>query len=935
MDFYNATPERYFELINKPVIYTRLKVELMDHQENTFAEIEQDIDSSSVGNIVSNNEQGTRKSCSFTLINVDKKYTIDENNFFWFNRKFRLHLGIYDVEEGDKYWFTKGVFITQSANCDSVASTVSIEGCDKYGQLDGTLNVLQLDEMNTVIEANALVGNVIRDILMLDIGNGEPLDPIEPIIDPDIANSTLYQEYTLSAGQYYGDFLAEVMTAFGCDIYYDNMGRLVVKRIFNDEMPYWYSFKGAAHYFNRNFKGYQNPSLSDILNGVNKVIVTTDNTETENYTYTAINHNPRSPLCYDKIGARTLTENGGVITINIGDPDKGDVKTKCRDYANYRLMQETRFATTVSFSCPPYFHLCEDDIVILTDEQYGLYEESFIINSISYPLDQGELSIEASALKNFPTDIYLDSKYTSLNKYEIKYIISYDLNGGSGTTPASTSVSDNTKFVAALGYDTTNNVDLFYNTDENYEFNYYEDSVDGTIYYPDVKYWCDNRDQVLNVNWRDVSDNILSVRINDCDVGRNMTIFSLAESSASPVIDCCKVNSKKYYFRSPLIGVGEYVSYYPITVESTMQLYYKISGSYFTTNLGNYLGFFDSGFGGTAYSIVFPKSITSLDLSNSGAGLKFSYFTLPERLRYLTVGANTLYNWGNLKEIELAKNNQLNISYNSNNTVQFLASCSNLTDITATYPIEVSGSGSGRINFIYSLRARNVSLEDITVYNTNLIVGNNDTGIDSGKYYVNGDLIAYNSQVFVGLNLSATDSLVECNEVALISSTFMQGGYISKCNFKGNITANQSSGFMTGLTVGNPVVFKGNVTMDRPSGDNFVSTASSSMTFEKDFVYTAGSSSSANLFLAMNIPTINFYGKVSITDSSSKSNMYFAYCSSLTDIYFYDDNVDFNITNSNATVFSGRNANLKIHGIANGNAQALAETYGITFEEIE
>ena len=56
--------------------------------------------------------------------------------------------------------------------------------------------------------------------------------------------------------------------------------------------------------------------------------------------------------------------------------------------------------------------------------------------------------------------------------------------------------------------------------------------------------------------------------------------------------------------------------------------------------------------------------------------------------------------------------------------------------------------------------------------------------------------------------------------------------------------------------------------------------------------------------------------------------------SNLTDVYFYDDNFIVTNATSSSRVFSGNNANLKIHGIANGNVQAYCTAHSIPFEVI-
>ena len=444
MEFYDIANDTYTNLLQRPIFLWRIKLELLDHEENTITCIEQDIDYGNAGNISCNNVQGTRKSCSLTLINVDLEYIPTEDSPFWFNRKFRLYIGIVDnrhykygdsevhwTNETDTYWFSKGVYVTQDIHVDSTAHTVSISGIDKFALLDGTLNILQADEMNTVFEYGAKISEVVNDILMLDMGNGQPLDPISPIIEDYALNSIyLYKEFTLSAGQYYGDFLNELATSYGAEIYYDNIGRLIIRRSFTDDFPYWIGFKAPAQEFKYHLPGYQNPQESIKLTGVNKIIVATDNVETPNGSYTAINANPRSPLCYNKIGARTLPENGGVVIINAGnivtneeieqDPTlQGEseelVIKRCRDYAEYRLMQETCLGTSISFSCPPYLHLNEGDVISITDPDFALDCDLYIINSITFPLGADSIQLEVSNLGFLNTDILSQTQYSALS----------------------------------------------------------------------------------------------------------------------------------------------------------------------------------------------------------------------------------------------------------------------------------------------------------------------------------------------------------------------------------------------------------------------------------------------------------------------------------------------------------------------------------------
>ena len=241
-DYYDYTGETYYTVLKRSVKVYRWKLELLDYQDAVIKEIVVDLDSSNSGSINFTNAQGSCRSCNFTFTNHNQEYSIIENNPFWDRRRFKIYIGL---AYGDStYWFSKGVYITQRADVNY--HTITVQAVDKFGLLDGTLNVSPIF-LKTKFEEGSKIGDIVRQILLQDIGNGMMLDAVEPIIDPDIGNQRLYKEFELSVGSYYGAFLEELMNHYGCDIYYDNLGRLIVNRKFNDDLPYWNFHIGTCH----------------------------------------------------------------------------------------------------------------------------------------------------------------------------------------------------------------------------------------------------------------------------------------------------------------------------------------------------------------------------------------------------------------------------------------------------------------------------------------------------------------------------------------------------------------------------------------------------------------------------------------------------------------------------------------------------------------
>lgn len=644
-EYYDVSNSGYYSALSSPFKSQRLRVELLDHMENTLYRIEQDIDSSDAGKIVNNNTQGTRRSFSFNLVNLDGIYNLLDEDTFWFNRKFRVYLGI--VYEDDCFWFSKGVYITQNANLDSITKTVSLNGVDKYAQLDGTLNVLQADEIDTVFEVGAKISNVIRDILMMNIGNDMVLDPIEPIIDPDIGEQRLYKEFTMSAGSYYGDFLTEVMTSFGCDIFYDTLGRLTVRRVFNDDRPYWYAFKAPAYEFNDEVWGYIAPSISIDMNGVNKIIVSTENVNYPNVSETAINNNPRSPLCASKIGYRTFKENGGIIYISLGDETIDTPEIKCREYAEYRLMQETCLALEASFQCPPLYHLCEGDVVLITDSVLGFNQEPFIINSITISTGTEAMSITATNLKYLPTDIYNDALYTYVWKSPShpSYTLSYNLFGGEGTAPNSLTAKIAGPFIAATGYDNTNHVNTFYHStrdSDDYEFTYWAGS-NAIDYEPGETYMRPNNDTTLYANWADVSSgNLIISGFTYSGTPTTLTFNSwIPNSSSNYHVEGIAFANKKYYFK----GRGQSNDSISLTVNGNGTLRYFTDIGSVSNNKAPAIFLEEAAraFNGTVAGIQFPSNATDLSFVDHPLTLRLtSFLTFSDNLTDLDFSGDFL-----------------------------------------------------------------------------------------------------------------------------------------------------------------------------------------------------------------------------------------------------------------------------------------------------
>lgn len=398
-EYYENSNSRYYKILNNSIKIYKFKIELLNHYEHAIGEIVNDISSDTQGQITINKQQGMRRSCSFFLINVEKKYLPTVNNHFWYNRKFKLYIGLYDTEQDSIYWFSEGVYITQNVSC--VHHMVSINAVDKFGFFDGTLNT-QLCQKTYKIEKGVYVAQLIRDTLMLDLGNNLPADPIIPIIDNELEIETTLSEIVLNIGQYLGDLFTELATSLGCDVYYDRFGRLRFTRVFNDDFAFWYVHKGALWHFDDVNINYIDPSCDYTFDGINTVTVTTDNSSGKIYSHTAINDNPSSPISVSSIGTRCEKSNPIIyIPIITGE----NPQSICKQHAEHILLQQTTMTLNVNFKAPIMPHIDVDETILITDNYYNWVQQKFLIQSVTIPFGIGESQINATNIQWLPYQV--------------------------------------------------------------------------------------------------------------------------------------------------------------------------------------------------------------------------------------------------------------------------------------------------------------------------------------------------------------------------------------------------------------------------------------------------------------------------------------------------------------------------------------------------
>lgn len=333
------------------------------------------------GNLTVNWQNGTRRSVSLTLANIDGEYNPNPYGI-WVNSKFLLELGI--DRNGDDIYFKHGVFVISEPQLASgnSSSTITLNGIDKFSLLDGT-NGGNLDG-TYLIPVGYDVNTAIKDILdlYLDENSQFPIDAKSPklqALDPSI-DDTPYTMRT-ERGRTYGDVMLELNSMVSRNMYYDVAGHLVFEEDYDD------SIKGSLYHYKdvldtgKNKNIYLGSTLNykwrELYNKVQVVGFTDSNGVI--YDYTAVNNNSTS---------RTSVQRIGVKFISLDFPEIYSTAL-AQIRAEYELKRRNAMQSTISITSVPNLILDVDRVIEVTDAKYGFDAERMLVTGFNIPFKAG------------------------------------------------------------------------------------------------------------------------------------------------------------------------------------------------------------------------------------------------------------------------------------------------------------------------------------------------------------------------------------------------------------------------------------------------------------------------------------------------------------------------------------------------------------------
>ena len=351
------------------------------------------------GSVNVNFNNGTRRTASVTLENTYTKRTISPNGI-WFGQQFRIKSGLI-LPDGTPYLLPQAVFYVNDPelNIQPNTNTITLNLTDKWAYLDGTLfgNL----EGNFVAEINSDIYDTIAALLMIDRGNGIPIDNVKPVLTSYFRGKTVvlpdgsvvsvtkvpYQMRVEPDGKTFADILLEFNNMLSGIIGYDNTGRLRIEPSSYDiddwNKPRMWEF----HLSEREFLGgTYSVQMSEVYNVVQVVgqILNGMQAKAE-----VVNDDISSPTSiYSSLGRRVK---------RITD-DNYYADAQCAALGAWHLKRLNALKQSVSFTTSPIYHLQENTLVSIVNQQKGSELTPHLVNGFTLPIGAGSMQINVTSI---------------------------------------------------------------------------------------------------------------------------------------------------------------------------------------------------------------------------------------------------------------------------------------------------------------------------------------------------------------------------------------------------------------------------------------------------------------------------------------------------------------------------------------------------------
>ena len=376
------------EGVRQNLVAPRFRIFVLYPDETVAYELPED-DLKAGGSYSENYQNGQRRSLSFTLYNDDGKYT-PGINVMWAGTRLRLEMGA-ELTSGETVWVQKGVYVVTQAAPSLTPSgrEVRITAGDKFALFENATG--KIGHTYEVAPGN-LAEDVIRSILLEEMGDGHPFDARPMIYSSAFKGKEIQATISKSAGDTLGGLLTEIATQLSAEIFYNAAGNLTVvpqTEVTSD------GDKPLIAEFDAEDGDLSGLDFSFDYSGiVNRVIVVGGGSDGNYCRAEAKNDDPASPLCVGRIGLRT----GDVVSdSNITS------QVLAQERADYELRQKLilKSSTSATVAFDPILEV--NNLIAISDGFYGLSHERFLVQGVSCSLDYGgQMTLSFANLSNLP-----------------------------------------------------------------------------------------------------------------------------------------------------------------------------------------------------------------------------------------------------------------------------------------------------------------------------------------------------------------------------------------------------------------------------------------------------------------------------------------------------------------------------------------------------
>ena len=411
---------KYVRDVRSNLAFHVIKLYTLNEDETPLQDVSESVLS---GNLSYNYQQGLTHSLNLTVVNSDgfwsaepinknynnKTFVEDESNHgqfivnerlygarnvlsvrgnIWNGAKFRLDIGLY--VGGSVYWRKCGIFVLKDASFQGGATqTVSLQLYDKFALFDGKITGKMDSDFKIPLGTN-LQEAINMCVHYSDEANGVKVFDTKPVIyESDLSEIKTPYTITKSAETTIGDIIIELADIASQDVYYNENGNLTL-RPGNDAFSH--DKRGVQWYYTEyDNLDYADPTYSiDYGAIINKFTVKGGIANGYQFKGVAINDNPlsKSNVYLNQVNAEILEDD------NIMADDLA------LERAKYELNKRIISYTKNSYKSIFIPHLMPRDEVQWTCPEFNIYNEKYIIQSLSIQLGSGFfMSLEMANVK--------------------------------------------------------------------------------------------------------------------------------------------------------------------------------------------------------------------------------------------------------------------------------------------------------------------------------------------------------------------------------------------------------------------------------------------------------------------------------------------------------------------------------------------------------